>query len=327
MIKLNYPEFWQRKGVLSLMLIPISWLYRLLGFIRRLIVVPIRLPGFVICVGNMTVGGSGKTQIVQWLAKELTAKNYKILIVTKGYGSKLSGAKLVQKTDLASDVGDESKLLAEYAQVLASKSIKAALPIIQQIQPKIIIYDDGMQNPGFIKDFTILAIDSIRAVGNNNIFPSGPLREKVSAAVDRADIITFVGNNHCSDNELMTYLAASRKPIFNADVVTISSVPARTRYYAFAGIADPIKFFKLLRDKQVNLLFTKSFPDHHNYTDEEIDSLIQEAELNQCRLITTRKDWVKINNNKDIECLDIELQFDQENKLLQMIYEKIATHI
>ena len=109
MIKLNYPEFWQRKGWQSLLLIPASWIYRLLGVIRSLITTPIKIPAFVICVGNITVGGSGKTQIVKWLCKMLQPK-YKILVVTKGYGSKLTQAKIVTDTDLAIDVGDECKI-------------------------------------------------------------------------------------------------------------------------------------------------------------------------------------------------------------------------
>ncbi|GAB4169752.1 MAG: tetraacyldisaccharide 4'-kinase [Rickettsiaceae bacterium] len=327
MIQLKYPKFWDRRGILSTLFMPFSFLYIFLGYLRRLAAKPVRLPGFVICVGNMTVGGTGKTQFTQYLAKKLQVNNHKLLIVTKGYGSKLKGAKLVTKTDLALDVGDESKLLSEYGQVLAARSIKAAIPLISKLDPDIIIFDDGMQNPSFIKDLTILVVDPIRAIGNGRIFPSGPLREKATPAISRSDIVIFVGDDPCTNFSLVQAIISSQKPFFKSKIQIESHIEKDKKYYAFAAIGNPQRFFRLLAESGANLVMTKSFPDHHNYSPAEINELIQEAEHRNCKLITTKKDYVKISNTKYIECADATLSFDQENELLELINEKIKAHI
>jgi len=217
-IKLTYPTFWSKKNILSSLLIAFSWIYQILGILRRILVKPVKLQCFVICIGNISVGGTGKTQVVAWLAKKLREKNCNFLIVTKGYNSNLRGAKLVEPPDLASAVGDESKLLSEYGQVLAAVSIKHALPIIENLKPDVIIFDDGMQNPGFLKDLTIVVIDAIRNIGNGRIFPAGPFmclrtclcvstrREKAEYAIDKSDIVTMVGNELCQNFSFMCQL-------------------------------------------------------------------------------------------------------------------------
>lgn len=277
MIKLSYPKFWSKKNIISSLLIVFSWLYQSLGYLRKLFVKPIKLPYFVICVGNISVGGTGKTQVVLWLAKHLREKNYRFLIVTKGYNSNLRGAKLVEQSDLAIDVGDESKLLAEYSQVLAAKSIKHALPIMNKLKPDIVIFDDGMQNPGFIKDLTVLVIDAHRNIGNGRIFPAGPLREKPSSGIDKSDIITMMGSELCPNFSLIQDITLSGKPFFKSKIELISNIDTSKNYYAFTAIGDPDRFFRLLRENGINLVETKVFPDHYNYCPEEIEKLAEEA--------------------------------------------------
>jgi tetraacyldisaccharide 4'-kinase len=323
MIKLKYPNFWNKKGILSALLWPFSYIYKFLGFIRSKMNTPVKLPSFVICIGNMTIGGTGKTQFTKWLAKKLQENNHNFLIVTKGYGSKLKTAKLVENSDLAADVGDESKLLSEYGPVLASKSVKAAIPIIEKLKPEIIIFDDGMQNPYFIKDFTILVIDTIRAAGNNCIFPSGPLRQSVDSAINKADIITFVGSNLCTDFTLVQKISISDKPLFKCKITLATTIPKDQKYYAFAAIGDPDRFYRLLSENGIDIIIKKSFPDHHNYHDEEIKCLVDEANANNCQLITTAKDYVKINRKHNIKYVDVDLQFDNEKELLKIVNKKI----
>lgn len=331
MIKLNYPKFWQKRGLLSTILLPLSILYRLLGLVRRLFYKPMRLPGFVICVGNMSVGGSGKTQVVKLLAQKLKSDNYKILIITKGYGGQVKGAKLVQDIDSASYVGDESKMLKRYAHVIAAKSIRSALPIIEELKPEIIIFDDGMQNPSFLKDFVILVIDAARNVGNGRIFPAGPLRQDIDTAIGKADIICLTGNQPCLNNSLLQTIALSRKKVFKSKIKVPNVLNLNINYYAFAGISNPDNFFNLLEDKGAALQVRKSFPDHHNYSRQEIIGMIEEAGKLNCRLITTLKDFVKIEDIIDdtgkIEYLDIDIQFDEEEQLFNIINEKIKTYI
>ncbi len=324
--RLTYPEFWSKKNIVSSVLIAFSWIYQLLGWLRKLLVKPIKLPSFVICIGNVSVGGTGKTQLVAWLAKRLRFNNCNFLIVTKGYNSNLRGARLVNQSDSSSDVGDESKLLSEYGQVLAATSIKYALPIIKNLNPDVVIFDDGMQNPGFFKDLTIVVIDAIRNIGNGRIFPSGPLRERVSSAISKSDIITMVGNELCQNFSLIENITSSGKPFFKSKIQLVSNIDTSKNYYAFTAIGDPDRFCRLLSGNGINVIATKTFPDHHNYSIEEINIMVEEAARKNCFLITTKKDYVKISDHTKIVCAEVALNFDKEEELFQLIYEKIKTH-
>ncbi|MEA0971337.1 Tetraacyldisaccharide 4'-kinase [Candidatus Megaera venefica] len=326
MIKLTYPSFWSKKNIVSWLLIAFSWIYQLLGSLRKLLVKPVKLPCFVICIGNISVGGTGKTQLVAWLAKNLRKKNCNFLIVTKGYNSNLRGAKLVEPLDLPSDVGDESKMLSEYGQVLAAKSIKYALPIINDLKPDVVIFDDGMQNPGFFKDLTIVVIDTIRNIGNGRIFPAGPLRESVQSAINRSDIVIMIGNELCPNFSLIQTITSNNKPFFKSKIQLVGNIDTSKNYYAFTAIGDPDRFFRLLNENGINVLATKAFPDHHNYNRDEITALVKEADKQTLFLLTTKKDYVKISDHTKMLCAEVTLTFDKEEELFQLIYEKIKTY-
>ena len=326
MIKLTYPSFWSKKNIVSWLLIAFSWIYQLLGSLRKLLVKPVKLPCFVICIGNISVGGTGKTQLVAWLAKNLRKKNCNFLIVTKGYNSNLRGAKLVEPLDLPSDVGDESKMLSEYGQVLAAKSIKYALPIINDLKPDVVIFDDGMQNPGFFKDLTIVVLDTIRNIGNGRIFPAGPLRESAQSAINRSDIVIMIGNELCPNFSLIQTITSSNKPFFKSKIQLVGNIDTSKNYYAFTAIGDPDRFFRLLNENGINVLATKAFPDHHHYSREEITALVKEADKQTLFLLTTKKDYVKISDHTKMLCAEVTLTFDKEEELFQLIYEKIKTY-
>ena len=326
MIKLTYPSFWSKKNIVSWLLIAFSWIYQLLGSLRKLLVKPVKLPCFVICIGNISVGGTGKTQLVAWLAKNLRKKNCNFLIVTKGYNSNLRGAKLVEPLDLPSDVGDESKMLSEYGQVLAAKSIKYALPIINDLKPDVVIFDDGMQNPGFFKDLTIVVLDTIRNIGNGRIFPAGPLRKSVQSAINRSDIVIMIGNELCPNFSLIQTITSSNKPFFKSKIQLVGNIDTSKNYYAFTAIGDPDRFFRLLNENGINVLATKAFPDHHHYSREEITALVKEADKQTLFLLTTKKDYVKISDHTKMLCAEVTLTFDKEEELFQLIYEKIKTY-
>ena len=326
MIKLTYPSFWSKKNIVSWLLIAFSWIYQLLGSLRKLLVKPVKLPCFVICIGNISVGGTGKTQLVAWLAKNLRKKNCNFLIVTKGYNSNLRGDKLVESLDLPSDVGDESKMLSEYGQVLAAKSIKYALPIINDLKPDVVIFDDGMQNPGFFKDLTIVVLDTIRNIGNGRIFPAGPLRESAQSAINRSDIVIMIGNELCPNFSLIQTITSSNKPFFKSKIQLVGNIDTSKNYYAFTAIGDPDRFFRLLNENGINVLATKAFPDHHHYSREEITALVKEADKQTLFLLTTKKDYVKISDHTKMLCAEVTLTFDKEEELFQLIYEKIKTY-
>lgn len=283
MIKLYYPKFWQSKNILAYLLLPLGYLYLLLGYIRKFFAKPIKFNARTICVGNATIGGTGKTQVVIKIAQELTKRNINFIILSKGYGGRNNHYSLVTKTSSPYDVGDEALELCEYGTTFSVPRISYVPEIIEKYKPDIILVDDGMQNPNFIKDFVIMTIDGTRAFGNGFPIPAGPMRCRIDDALKAADAVVVVGRGEF----------AIQNGIFAATIKPSRKLTSN-KYYAFAGIGNPEKFFTTLSDSKACLIKTKIFPDHYSYTKQEILDLIQEAKFLGAKLITTRKDYVKI---------------------------------
>ncbi|MCC8417511.1 MAG: tetraacyldisaccharide 4'-kinase [Rickettsia endosymbiont of Bryobia graminum] len=322
MIKLLYPKFWQTRNIISYVLLPFSWIYFLASYIRKAISNPIRFPCKVICVGNITIGGTGKTQIVAFLARSLKSKNVNFIIITKAYGSKLKGAVLVNPNHTALEVGDESVMLLEYGLVIAAKKIGYIKPLIDQLKPSVIIVDDSMQNPNFYKDFTILTIDTDRLFGNKFLIPAGPLRQYPKSAIEKANAIVSVGTN--SNNINLSLLNNVGDKLFQAQIIPSIEIDKTKKYFAFSGIGNPQRFFSTLENYGLKLLGYKIFSDHHIYSNNDLKFLANHAKQNNAYLITTRKDYVKIDNNKlPLICCDVNLLISRNQQLIDLIYEKI----
>lgn len=324
MFKLIYPKFWQHRTLVSYLLWPLSQIYRVLGIIRYLLAKPVRFNAKVICIGNINVGGTGKTQIAIWLAEFLTKKNINFIVVTKGYRGLLRGPVVVEREHSTREVGDESILLAKYATVVVTQKIHKAVSFINKLNPRIIIVDDGMQNPNFHKDFCILTFDGLRGIGNEFLIPAGPLRQKFASGVKQSDAIIIF--NKVKSDYLTARLKPCTRPLFSADTVSSGNeLDDELNYFAFCSIGNPEKFFNTLQIANFKLINTKVFPDHHCYTKDEIETLIIEARRQTATLITTAKDYVKIPKeyHSNIKCLDTTLIIDKENELETLINEKI----
>jgi tetraacyldisaccharide 4'-kinase len=292
--------------------------------LRQIIANPIKLNAKVICIGNVSVGGAGKTQIVESLALHYKQENKKIIIITKGYGSSLKKAKLVEANDTAQEIGDESKLLSEFAPVIAATKIQYALPIIETIKPEIIIFDDGLQNPNFIKDCKILVIDNKRGSGNGKIFPAGPLREGINSAVKNCDAVIMIGDEDCKDFSIIQTIVRNKKSAFKAKINLISEIKNDVKYFAFSAIGNPDKFFDTLTRNGANIVQTKLFPDHHQFSQKELSELKSTAEKHNYTLITTKKDYVKISNTENIECAKVDIIFEKNKEFIKLIDETLS---
>jgi len=320
MIKLLYPEFWQKRNAIAYLLLPLSLIYRLLGFLRRTFANPIKLPAKVICVGNCSVGGTGKTQIVMYLANLLKAKNVNFVIVTKAYGSNLKNATIVHAEHTASEVGDESIILAKHGNVIATKHIKEIVPLIDELKPTVIIIDDFLQNPYFHKNITIVSVDSKRLFGNGFLIPAGPLREYPHKALSSTDLIFLVGNKY---DEIPSSLVPYIDKLIHAQITVSGNIDKTKNYFAFSGIGNPERFFTTLKNHGLNIVGYKIFPDHYNYLQPDLENLYLLARANNATLITTRKDYVKINNQDNkIVCLDVELSTNNPDLLYEKIFKK-----
>ncbi|HJD55410.1 MAG TPA: tetraacyldisaccharide 4'-kinase [Rickettsia endosymbiont of Pyrocoelia pectoralis] len=320
MIKLLYPKFWQERNIIAYALFPLSLIYRFLGYLRHILASPIRLPAKVICVGNCSIGGTGKTQIVIYLAKLLTAENVSFVIVTKAYGSNLNDAVIVNTKHTASEVGDESVILSKYGSVIATKNIKQILPLVHELKPSIIIVDDFLQNPHFHKDITIVAVDGERLFGNGFLIPSGPLREYPHKALKLADLIFLINANY---NNIPNVLIPYRNKLIEGQIIPLGNIDKTKNYFAFSGIGNPERFFITLKNYGLNIIGQEIFPDHYNYLQVDLEKLYLLAKKHNATLITTRKDYVKINDpNNAIICLDVELYINNSDLLYEKIFKK-----
>jgi len=319
MFKLIYPEFWQKRGALAYLLWPFSILYLLAGYLRWFIAQPVKFPCKVICVGNITVGGTGKTQIVIYIAKLLKARNINFVIVTKGFGSQLKVPTLVQPYHSYEDVGDESIILAKYGTVIAAKNIQSILTLVNKLKPSVILVDDSLQNPNFYKDCTIITVDGSRLFGNEFLLPAGPLRQYPKTAFKKANIVIFIDIN---DNDNYHYHDIDQ--ILTAQIVPTIKLDVTKNYFAFCGIGNPQRFFATLRNYGIKLAGCKIFPDHHNYSTQDFKYLQEQAIALNAILITTRKDFVKIPADTIPSiCCDVELSFNDPTKLENLIDAKI----
>lgn len=316
MIKLNYPDFWQKRTWLSYLMLPFAALYTFAAKLRHLYTLPVKLPAKVICIGNLTVGGTGKTQGIIAIAKQLSKKNIRFVIISKGYGGKFKSPMQVTKDMDPATVGDEALELCRYGTTIISRKTTDSIALLKQISPDVILVDDGAQNPNFFKDFTIITIDGTRGFGNALPIPSGPMR--MPNIIDQIDAIILV-----TDENIPLSLNMD-KFITTASITPVVKISKDKKYYAFAGIGNPQRFFNLLKSQGIELVKTKTFPDHYAYTNDDIMKLEQEAGYLLSTLITTSKDYVKIPHQTNIVCYNVELIIEGEEKLMERIYEKIS---
>lgn len=264
------PSWFLKKNLIAWLLLPLSVLYfiasRFVFFVRRFHQKSSKIP--VICVGGLMAGGVGKTPIVGEIAKKLGGA-----VVMRGYHG-----------------GDEAKMLRKSGLTVFEGAGRAqSMKMAEKAGFKMVIMDDGFQNPTIKKDLSILVFDAKLGVGNGMILPAGPMRETLSA-IHRADAIIIIGNSQ-SQRAIVKSANRYKKPVFYVENKTI--IPRGIdKFIAFAGIGYPQKFFNNLPKKPVK---TISFPDHYEYTNSDIKSLLIMARENKSDLLTTEKDWVRLS--------------------------------
>lgn len=304
------PRFWNDINILSILLYPVSLLYLLIAKLKFKLQTTVKFNKKIICIGNVTVGGAGKTPIAIALGKLLIKNGYKIAYVCKNYSGSLKGPKEVSKNHSSEEVIDEALLLAKIAKTFVAKDRSAAIASACKEAVDFIICDDGLQNNCFHKDLSVLVIDGNFGFGNGLIFPSGPLRENISSALERIDFIFVIGKIHSiTQNQIKTKKIFYLTPKFH-----LASQHHEANYVAFAGIAYPQKFFDALKDVGIVPIETISYGDHYQYNEKEIMDLIQKSEQKNARLITTEKDYARIPKkfHRHIDVLKMEINIESE---------------
>ena len=266
----------------------------------------------VICVGNLTTGGSGKTPIVTEIRERLTAKGLRAASLSRGYGGSDPGPRPVHpETDTARQTGDESLMLSHTGEAWIGRDRPDAARQMTAEGVDVIIMDDGFQNPSLAKDVSILVIDAAAPFGNGFALPKGPLREPVADGLARADAVILMG-----DGEVPAPVASSGIPVLRARLQPSGTVTPQ-RVVAFAGIGRPLKFFDTLSAAGFQVCEAISYPDHHPYTQSDLTDLRKWAQVHSAQLITTTKDMMRLPPDARHGILDFPVKavFEDEETL------------
>lgn len=320
------PSFWfDKKSFWSIFLKPLGEIYHFLSWISKIFSKTQKVTIPVICIGNLTLGGAGKTPTSIKIAELLIANGYRVSFLSRGYKGKIKKpTKVNLKKHTYTETGDEPLLLAKTAPTWISKNRKkGALEIVKENKTDIIILDDGFQNTSIYKDLSIIVVDGPVGFGNECIFPAGPLRQSLSSGINKADIFLIIGN----DTKLVQDRFFKDKNTFLGKIET--SLPkyfsSDKKYIAFAGIGRPKKFFDSLKTHKINTIKEISFPDHYSYKKRDIEQLINISKQTGTSFITTTKDHVKLPSffKKQIEVVSMAITIDNEKALIKYLKEKL----
>ena len=327
------PSFWWHKaGLAAGLLAPAAACYGAVAAWRM------ARPGAragvpVLCVGNFTLGGAGKTPAVITLAKMLADAGELPFCLSRGYGGSLAGPQQVDtRMHRAAQVGDEALLLARVAPTIIARDRVEGAEAARAAGASVVIMDDGLQNPSLVKDFTLAVVDGRRGIGNARVFPAGPLRAPLDAQIARIDALLVVGETMGARSAVA---AARRLPLFHGrlvpDPAAVAALSGR-KVLAFAGIGDPEKFFATVEDAGITIALQKSFPDHHRLSGEEAAELLMRAEHDRLSILTTEKDRARMAGEPLLAALaartrvlPVTLVIDEADELRRLVLAKVRS--
>ena len=312
-MKIYKPKFWDKRGhisLISILLFPISLIIIIKNYYEDSKPKKNYYDFRTICVGNIYIGGTGKTPLVNNLTNHLKKKN-KTFIIKKNYFSH----------------EDEKKMLESKHKVIFEKTREESLLKAQQEKAEIVIFDDGLQEKTINYDLKIVCFNSMKLDGNGHVIPAGPLREKLNS-LKNYDVVLINGN---ANKETKNFIDKIKNINPDLKIFMGKYVPKnfsnlkKKKFLAFSGIGNPHTFFDTLKNLKIKLVDYKKFPDHYNYTDGDLQKLKELAKINGCKLITTEKDFFRIKKafRKNINFLKIELSIDQEKKFYKYIKERL----
>lgn len=320
------PAFWQRDGLLPTLLSPFAgmteavtaWRLRRVGW---------RAPVPVICVGNVTVGGAGKTTVALDLVRRLLALGCHAHVLLRGYGGQVRGPSWVRADDSATRVGDEALLHAALAPTWVGGDRRLSAQAAVAAGADVLAMDDGLQNPGLHKDLALLVIDGGTGFGNGRVLPAGPLRESVARAAARCHAAVVIGE----DATNAVGLLPADLPVVPASLAPApqSATLAGCRVLAFTGIALPDKFFASLTGVGAEIVARRTFPDHHPFTAAERQTLLAEAARLDAIPVTTAKDAVRFPavERSSIRVLEIALEWRDERMINQLLTKTLDRQV
>lgn len=284
----------------------------------------------VVCIGNFVAGGGGKTPTAIEIVALCRAEGLNPGFLTRGYGGREAGPLLVDPTLHGfREVGDEALLLARHAPTVVARRRSEGALLLAEMGLDLIVMDDGFQSPSLAKDLSLVVVDAARGIGNGRVMPAGPLRAPFRLQLGRADAVIVTGRGEAAMDVVR---AASRAglPVLRAGVVT--SAPADAfrgkNCLAFAGIADPRKFERSLAETGANVERLIAFPDHHAFTNGDVERILFEADRRKLVPVTTEKDHVRLASlegagaarlREICRVLPVRMVFDDGRRMVSMI--------
>jgi len=316
------PEFWSRRGPPALALLPLTPLWWLAGTMRKAFATPYHAPIPVICVGNLTAGGVGKTPLVAWLFDRLAERGLQPAILSRGYGGSAAGPLWVDPAEHDAGIcGDEPLMLADRRDVMvAHDRARGARMIAERGRHDLIIMDDGMQNPYLAHDLEIGVFDGSNGVGNGWLMPAGPLRVPLSAGLAQLDLAVINGDDETGLAGRIPEAVERYEARLHPEKSVIEGLEG-TPLLAFAGIGRPKRFFASLEAAGGQIAKKLSFADHHPYSQHDLMQILEDAQRHGAEMITTQKDWMRLPPDwrARVAMLPVTLEIDRADDLLARI--------
>ena len=308
-MNINKPKFWDTKHqtFFSIFLLPISYFLLLLIFIKKFFITKKKFNVPIICVGNIYIGGTGKTPLAIKIFEFFKEKKNPV-IIKKNYKN--------QK--------DEIELLNKYCKTILCKERSEGIKKAIEKKFDLIILDDGYQDLSFNKKLNIICFNTRQKIGNGQTIPAGPLRENL-ASLKYCNIVLINGSKDLNfENKLKKSNSDLKFFYFKYFFEKIDQFKNK-KLIAFAGIGNPDNFFSLMKEHHLNVVEELSFPDHHDYTEKEIKNLFNLEEKYKAKLVTTEKDYLRISQygRKRFGVLPIKIKFEDENKFIREVTEVI----
>ncbi|PIK72232.1 tetraacyldisaccharide 4'-kinase [Methylobacterium frigidaeris] len=317
------PGFWWREEPTSAvrLLAPLSAVYGALAA-RRMSQAGAQPPCPVVCVGNFTLGGAGKTPAALAVAGLLGGLGQRPAFLSRGYGGRLPGPVRVDPARHgARDVGDEPLLLARAAPAIVARDRVAGAQACREAGADVVVMDDGLQNPSLAKTLAIAVFDGAVGLGNGQVFPAGPLRAPAEGQWRRIHAVLVIGEG-APGARVLAEARARGLPALRGRLAPDPAAAERLRgrpVLAFAGIGRPDKFFTTLREVGADLRESRAFPDHHAFTEAETDALAAEATRRDLLLVTTEKDRVRLPAALPVTTLPVVLALEEPEALAGLL--------
>ena len=301
------PEFWDKSelSIWSIILYPFSLLFLIISLGAKFLKIKKKFPIPVVCVGNIYTGGTGKTPLALEIFKITKSYGKNPAFVKKGYDY----------------LYDEIQMLDKAGKIYSDKNRKEAIKSLISDKHDVAILDDGFQDLSIEKDFSILCFNSRQLIGNGFLIPAGPLRESFNS-IKKADCVLINGDRNIEFENKINKINKNIKIFYSKYKIKNIENFKNKEIVAFAGIGNPSNFFHLLKENNINVKKTYSFPDHYNYSENDFSKIIGDKNM---KIITTEKDYFRMNDRQKQNCefVKVDLEIENKSEFVNLIKNKV----